>query len=183
MSGSLLQELLHRVRPPSSLPLVTSWPTMRASVSSPYCLGSLTSMPKPLRKPWSRRTSTVGWFCGEVEHGDLRARRLVAEGALAPTCRSARRPGIVGGERGVGGVDRIERGVERDDKQAGVARLLIVGTMAAESLGAIMMPLAPAAIRFSIAATWHSLSPRLAGERPQLDAELLGLRLGALAAS
>ena len=57
---------------------------------------------------------------------------------------------------------------------------LTVGTMALVSLGVIRMPLAPAEIRFSIAATWLSLSPSiLAGEALQLDAELLGLGLGA----
>ena len=37
--------------------------------------------------------------------------------------------------------------------------LLIAGTMAFASLGVIMMALAPAAIMFSIAATWPALSP------------------------
>jgi len=36
---------------------------------------------------------------------------------------------------------------------------LIVGTIALVSLGVIRMPLAPAAIRLSTAATWPSLSP------------------------
>ena len=36
---------------------------------------------------------------------------------------------------------------------------LMVGTIALESLGTMAKPLAPAEIRFSIAATWPSLSP------------------------
>ncbi len=45
----------------------------------------------------------------------------------------------------------------------------------------IRKPLAPAAIRLSTAATWPSLSPsNLPAKRAQLDAELLGLGLGAL---
>ena len=59
---------------------------------------------------------------------------------------------------------------------------LMVGTIALESLGTMAKPLAPAEIRFSIAATWPSLSPsNLPAAVIKLDAELLGLGLGAFA--
>ena len=86
--------------------------------------GSLMSMPKPFMKPWSRRTSTVGWLAIEVEEGDLGVGRLVAQRPLGPFADQLAGLEIVGGEGRVGGVDRVERRVERDDQQAGVARLL-----------------------------------------------------------
>src|SRR5262249_40951448 len=52
---------------------------------------------------------------------------------------------------------------------------LIEGTMAAESLGVIRNPLAPAAIRLSIASTWDWLSPST------LPAKLESLRPSSLA--
>ena len=53
----------------------------------------------------------------------------------------------------------------------------MAGTMAFESLGVIRMPLAPAEIRFSIGRDLALVvAVVLAGERPQLDAELVGLR-------
>ena len=58
---------------------------------------------------------------------------------------------------------------------------LMVGTIALESLGTMAKPLAPAEIRFSMAATWPSLSPSNLPAAVQLDAELLGLRLRAFA--
>ena len=60
----------------------------------------------------------------------------------------------------------------------------IVGTMATVSLGVIMNPAAPAAMRSSIARHLGVVvTVELTGERAQLDAELVGLRLGALRAS
>ena len=89
---------------------------------------------------------------------------------------------VVGGEIGVGGGDRVERRVERDDEDAGVARLLRPSARSpSKSLGTSRMPLAPAAISSSIAATWPSLSPSdLAGVGLQREAEFLGLGLEAL---
>ena len=46
------------MRPPSSAPSVTSWPTIRGSFSSPILFLSPTGIPKPSTKPWSRCTST-----------------------------------------------------------------------------------------------------------------------------
>ena len=82
------------------------------------------SMPKPFMKPWSRSTSTVGWLAVEVEEGDLGVLGLVAERGLGPRADQLAGLEVVGGEGRVGGVDRIERRVERDHQDAGVARLL-----------------------------------------------------------
>ena len=54
----------------------------------------------------------------------LALRGLVAERALGPLADQLAGLEVVGGEQRVGGVDRIERRVERDDEDAGVARLL-----------------------------------------------------------
>ena len=113
-----------RVRPPSSLPAVTSWPTMRGSVSSPQRFGSPRSMPKPCRKPWSRSTSTVGWLTARSSMRDLGVGRLVAQLGGGPLADQFAGLEVVGGEGRVGRVDRIERRVERDHQQARVARLL-----------------------------------------------------------
>src|SRR6476659_9633479 len=56
---------------------------------------------------------------------------------------------------------------------------LIAGTMAFASLGVIMMTFAPAAIMFSIAATWPALSPSLF---PAPDSSLAPLALASAVA-
>ncbi len=105
------------VRPPSSLPLVMSWPTIRGSVSSPILFGSFGSMPKPIMKPWSRMTSTDGW-------AGVRSRRqpwhpLPCRPALRqPTADQLAGEEVIGREGGVGGIDRIKRRVECDHQQA-----------------------------------------------------------------
>ena len=80
---------------------------------------------------------------GEVEEHDLGVRRRVAERALRPLADQPAGLAVVGGEGGVGRVHRIERRVEHDDHQAGVARLLDrrhdglgVGRHDGEALGA-----------------------------------------------
>jgi hypothetical protein len=81
-------------------------------------------MPKPVRKPWSRSTPTVGWLTVEVQHADLGVGRLVAEGGCGPLADQFAGQEVVGGEGRVGGVDRVERRVERDHQKTGVAGLL-----------------------------------------------------------
>ena len=58
---------------------------------------------------------------GEIEGGDLGRLGLVAEGPLRPLADQFARLEIVGGEIGVGGVDGVERRVEGDDENAGLA--------------------------------------------------------------
>jgi hypothetical protein len=60
----------------------------------------------------------------EVEEADVRVRRRVAERRRRPLPDQPACLEVVGGERRVGGVDRLERRVERDDENAHVARLL-----------------------------------------------------------
>jgi hypothetical protein len=76
----------------------------------------------PVRKPWSRSTSTEGWLIVQVEHRDLGVGGLVAQRRCGPLADQQAGLEVVGGEGGVGGVDRVERRVERDDQNAGVAR-------------------------------------------------------------
>jgi hypothetical protein len=83
---------------------------------------------------------------------------------------------VVGGKGRVGGIGRIERGVERDDQQAGIARLLDliddalgVGSGDQDTLGAI----GDAAFdRRNLA---FAVAVDLAGVGLQRDAEFLGL--------
>ena len=112
------------MRPPSSVPLRHVMADDARVVLVAVLVGSFTSMPKPFMKPWSRRTSTVGWFFGEVEEDDLGVLGLVAERRLGPCADQLAGLEVVGGEGRVGGVDRVERRVERDHQEAGVARLL-----------------------------------------------------------
>jgi hypothetical protein len=49
-------------------------------------------------------------------------RRLVAQRRGGPLADQLAGLEVVGGEGRVGGVDRVERRVERDDQQAGIAR-------------------------------------------------------------
>ena len=112
------------MRPPSSAPSVTSWPTIRGSDSSPILVLSPTSIPKPSRKPWSRWTSTEtpsGLRSSMAIFACLPSLSNVALGPLAD-----RQPGrvVVGRERRVGGVGGLGLRVERDHQQAGLARLV-----------------------------------------------------------
>ena len=86
---------------------------------------------------------------------------------------------VVGGEGRIGGVDRIERRVERDDQQAGLARLLDGRHDRLGSLGVIRMPLAPAEISSRWPRPGFVVAVVLAGEGLQGDAQFLGLRRGA----
>ena len=119
------------------------------------------SMPKPFMKPWSRRTSTVGCDGVRSRKRDLGILGLVAERGGGPLADQLAGQQVVGGEGRVGSVGRLKRRVERDDQQAGVARLLDRGHDACVSDAVIRMPLAPSAMQVSIAATWLSLSPSI----------------------
>ena len=140
------------------------------------CSGRLTSMPKPFMKPWSRSTSTVGWFGVQVEQGDLgvaRPCRRACALAHSPISSPALKLSVakVASAASIG-----SSGVSSAITRMPASRaFLTVGTMALVSLGVIRMPLAPSAIRLSIAATWPSLSPSSCRRRPELDAEFLGL--------
>src|SRR5690606_15153273 len=62
MRRSLMRRFYMALRQPSSLPSVSSWPTIHGSVSSPPLLGSPRSMPIPCRNLCLRSPSTVGWM-------------------------------------------------------------------------------------------------------------------------
>ncbi len=101
-------------------------------------------MPKPIMKPWSRRTSTVG--CDGV-----RSRKpILASLALSPSVAAAHAPislpalKLSVAKVASAAVDRIERRVERDHQHAGVLRLLHlvddrlgVGSGDQDALGAV----------------------------------------------
>lgn len=97
----------------------------------------------------------------QVEEADFGVLGLVAEGFLGPLADQLAGEQVVGGEGGVGGIGRLERRVERDDQQTGVAGLLTAGTMPLVSEAVSRMPFAPSAMQLSIAATWLSLSPSI----------------------
>ena len=147
------------MRPPSSAPSVTSWPTIRGSFSSPIFVLSPTSMPKPFRKPWSRCTST------ETPSG-LRSSMAIfaslppSRTSPSPTGRSAGRPGSCRSRTWRRRRPAARSGVSSAITSSPAWRALSSdGTIALESFGVIRMPFAPAEIRFSTAATWLSLSP------------------------
>jgi hypothetical protein len=95
----------------------------------------------------------------EVEEGDLGVGGLLAERRRGPLADQLARAEVVGGERRVGRVDRVERRVERDDEDARVARCWTDDTMAEESDGTSRMPDTPLAMQVSMACTWLSWSP------------------------
>ena len=106
---------------------------------------------------------------------------LVAERALRPLADQFAGLEVVGGEQRVGGVDRIERRVERDDDDAGVARLLHrrhdrgrVARHQQDALGAGGDQLLD---RLDLAVV---VAVELAGVGLRGEAELLGLGLEAL---
>ncbi len=81
---------------------------------------------------------------GEIEHGDLRVGCGIAQGRLRPLADQLARLEVVGGERRVGRVDRLQGRVEGDHQDAGIARLLDavddrlgVGGGDQDSLGAV----------------------------------------------
>jgi hypothetical protein len=107
------------------------------------------------------------------------ARRRAGGGPLADQFTGLE---VVGGEGHVGGVDRVERRVERDHQKAGVAGLLDRGTMAAVSDAVSRMPLAPSAMQVSMACDLGLVvAVDLAGIGLELDAQFFGLGGGAFA--
>ena len=159
MSGSFCSRFSIAVRPPSSLPLVTSWPTMRGSSSSPMSVRILDVDAEALHEALVAQHVDRRLRLAVRSRKAILASAALSPSVLGPLADQLAGLEVVGREGRVGGVDRLERRVERDHQDAGVARLLDRGTIALVSLGVIRMPLAPAAIRFSIAATWLSLSP------------------------
>ena len=89
---------------------------------------------------------------------------------------------VVGGERRVGGVDRVERRVEGDDHEARLTRLL---DRRHDRHGVARGDHEPGRTGGDEVLDRRHLgvvvAVELTGERAQLDAELVGLRLGALA--
>ena len=146
-------------RPPSSLPAVTSLPTMRGSVSSPHLFGSPRSMPKPCKKPWSRSTPTVGWLMA------MSSIAILALAASAPSVAAAHLPmssparklsvAKVASAASIG-----SSGVSRAITTSPASRAcLTAGTIDAVSDAVRSMPFAPSAMQVSMAWTWVSLSP------------------------
>ncbi len=110
----------------------------------------------------------------------MRGRRLVAQRLGGPFADQHAGLEVVGGEGGVGGIDRIERRIERDHQDAGIARLLdrrhdrlgvarrdqdALGAGGDQALDRGDLPVIVAV--------------ELAGEALELDAEFLGLGVGA----
>ena len=118
----------------------------------------------------------------QVQHGDLGLGGLGAELGLGPLPDQQRRPGSCRWRRWRPTASAGSVGVSSAmTSMPACLALSIAGTMAAESLGVIRKPLAPAEIRFSMAWTWASLSPScLPANDLQLHALLGGRRLGAL---
>ena len=109
----------------------------------------------------------------------LASGRLVAERGLRPFADQFAGLEIVGGEGGVGGVDRIERRVERDDQKAGLARLLDRRHDRRGIARHDQKPLAPAAISSRWPRPGRRCRRRTCRQRLRRDAEFLGLGLGA----
>ena len=160
MLGILLEKVLHRL---AAAFLIAVGHVMaddaRIVLVADLVRRPSVSMPKPIMKPWSRSTSTVGWIRRQVEEADLGVLGLVAQRGRGPGADQLAGLKIVGGKGRVGGIERIERRVERDDQNAGIACLLDGRTMPLVSEAVIRIPLAPSAMQLSIAATWLSLSP------------------------
>lgn len=118
----------------------------------------------------------------DVQHPDTRVVRGVAQLRLRPPADQLAGEEVVGGERGVGGVDGGRRRVQRDHQKPRVVRLLDgagdrrrVGRGDRDALRAIEdAGLNRLHLRLAIAV-------ELAGERLAIDAQRLSLREGALA--
>ena len=138
-------------------------------------------MPKPVRKPWSRKHVDSRLVLGEVEHGDLRRLGILDRGRR-PLADQLTGSEVVGGERGVGGVDRFEWRVEGDHHEAGVAGLLDGRHDGDRVAGGDHESGGPGGDEvFDGRDLGIVVAVELAGERAQLDAELIGFRLGAFA--
>jgi hypothetical protein len=74
-------------------------------------------MPKPVQEALVAQHADGRLADGEVEHADLGVGGLVAEGGGSPLADQFAGLEVVGREGRVGGVDRIERRVERDHQQ------------------------------------------------------------------
>ena len=124
MSGSFCSRFSIAVRPPSSAPSVTSWPTIRGSDSSPILALSPTSIAEALEEALVALHVDRDPVRVEVEHRDLGLLALLLELRLRPL--ADQQPGlvVVGRERRVGGVGRLGRRVERDHQQPRLARLV-----------------------------------------------------------
>ena len=116
-------------------------------------------MPNPFMKPWSRATSTVGWFSSASRKATW-AVLVLAPSVLAahsPMSRPALKLSVA---KVASAASMGSSGVSRAMTRMPASRAFFtVGTMALVSLGVMRMPLAPAEMRFSMAATCVSLSP------------------------
>ena len=124
MPLSLASSVSIALRPPSSLPAVTSWPTMRGSVSSPHFDLSAVSIPKPIMKPWSRSTPTVGCDTARSRNAILASLALSPIVALAHSPISLPASRLSVAKVASAAVIGVERRVERDHQKPRVARLL-----------------------------------------------------------
>ena len=124
MSGLFWSRFSIAVRPPSSPPSVTSWPTIRGSDSSPIFVLSATSIAEALEEALVALHVHRHAVRVEVEHRDLRLLAVLLERALGPL--ADRQPGrvVVGRVGDVGRVGRLGLRVERDDQQTRLARLI-----------------------------------------------------------
>ena len=91
------------------------------------------------------------WFGVRSSMAILACLPPCAERGLGPLADQLAGLEVVGGEGGVGGVGGSVGVSSAITSMPGLRAFSIVGTIAFESLGVIRMPLAPAAIRFSIA--------------------------------
>src|SRR4051794_21625177 len=157
MPGSLDNRFSIAVSPPASWPLLTSWPTMRGSVSSPMTVLSATSTPNPDRKPWSRCTSTEAWV------GESSMSAILAVVAASPSVPLAHSPMSVPASKlsvanvacaASGGFSGVSSAMTSSPASSAAFR---AGTTASP-LAVIKMPLAPAETAFSTAAIWESTS-------------------------
>src|SRR5438128_2404671 len=116
-------------------------------------------MPNPFMKPWSRATSTVGWFSSasrKATWGVL----VLAPSVLAAHAAMSRPALKLSVAKVASAASMGSSGVSRAMTRMPASRAFFtVGTMALVSLGVMRMPLAPAEMRFSMAATCVSLSP------------------------
>ena len=81
-------------------------------------------MPKPCHEALVAQEVDGRLVGGEVEEDDLGVLGLVAQRAVGPLADQLAGLAVVGGEGRVGRIHRIERRVEHDDHEPGVARLL-----------------------------------------------------------
>ena len=124
MFGSLASSVSAAFRPPSGLPSELSWPTMRGSFSDASSFGFGAAMPRAFQEAGVAQHVDRNVVLVDVEHGDVRVLGLVAQLRLRPLTIQHAGLEIVGRERRVLRVVIAERGVERDDQQAGRAGLL-----------------------------------------------------------